>query len=50
MCVQENIVSTAFVAAKYLQARNFNKTVYVVGSTGITRELDKVIAIGEHGI
>lgn len=30
------------MAAKYLQARNFNKTVYVVGTTGITRELDKV--------
>lgn len=39
---EPNIVSTAFVAAKYLQRLQFDKTVYVIGSTGITRELDAV--------
>uniref|UniRef100_A0A1Q3FI07 Putative phosphoglycolate/pyridoxal phosphate phosphatase family n=1 Tax=Culex tarsalis TaxID=7177 RepID=A0A1Q3FI07_CULTA len=38
----DNIISTAWLAARYLKAKNFTKKVYVVGSTGITRELDAV--------
>lgn len=38
----DNIISTAFLAAQYLKGKGFSKTVYVVGSTGITRELDAV--------
>lgn len=36
------IISTAFLAASYLQRRNFNKKVYIVGSSGISKELDAV--------
>ncbi|CAL4069349.1 unnamed protein product, partial [Meganyctiphanes norvegica] len=39
---EEEIVGTSYVLAQYLKQRNFNKKVYVVGSTGITRELDNV--------
>ncbi|KAL9702437.1 hypothetical protein quinque_005955 [Culex quinquefasciatus] len=38
----DNIISTAWLAARYLKAKSFTKKVYVVGSTGITRELDAV--------
>jgi len=38
----DNIYSTAFAAASYLKNRGFNKKVFVVGSKGITQELDKV--------
>jgi len=38
----EEIIGTAYLAAAYLEQINFDKTklVYVVGSTGITQELD----------
>lgn len=36
----ENIVSTSYAAAKYLQKRQFNKKVYLIGSSGIADELD----------
>lgn len=39
---QSCIVSTAFVAAKYLQQIKFNKKVYIVGSAAIASELDAV--------
>lgn len=39
---EEGIVSTSWSAAKYLQNRKFDKKVFVVGSTGISKELDNV--------
>ena len=41
---QEDIVGTAYLAATYLDQIGFDKTklVYVVGSSGITQELDDV--------
>lgn len=39
---QENMISTAYLASHYLKQQNFNKKVYIVGSTGISRELDAV--------
>lgn len=41
---QDEIVGTAYLAATYLEQINFDKTklVYVVGSSGITQELDDV--------
>lgn len=39
---EEGIVSTAWAAAKYLQNRKFDKKVYVVGSSGVSQELDLV--------
>lgn len=47
---EEEIVGTSYVLAQYLKQRNFNKKVYIVGSTGMTRELDNVgIAHNEIG-
>ncbi|KAJ6646252.1 Glycerol-3-phosphate phosphatase [Pseudolycoriella hygida] len=40
--VEEEIISTAWAAAKYLQNRNFQKKVYVIGSTGVAKELENV--------
>ncbi len=34
------MIGTSFLVAEYLKASNFQGTVYVVGSTGITKELD----------
>ncbi|KAJ9590745.1 hypothetical protein L9F63_016261 [Diploptera punctata] len=39
---EDSIVSTAFLTACYLQDINFNKKVYVIGSQGITQELDAI--------
>jgi len=39
--LQDEIVSTAYLVVKYLQDMKFNKKVYIVGSTGITQELDQ---------
>lgn len=40
---QDEIVSTAYLSAVYLENVNFDKTkkVYVIGSRGITQELEK---------
>ncbi|CAH1389359.1 unnamed protein product [Nezara viridula] len=38
---EEEILSTAWLTAKYLKNINFNKKVYVVGGTSIKEELDK---------
>lgn len=35
-------MSTAYLAAKYLQEQGFKDKVYVIGSTGITQEMDMV--------
>ena len=42
--LQDEIIGTAYLAATYLEQIEFdkNKLVYVVGSTGITQELDDV--------
>ena len=42
--LQEDIVGTAYLAAAYLEETGFDKSklVYVVGSSGITQELDDV--------
>ncbi|EDW29491.1 GL22743 [Drosophila persimilis] len=42
------IISTAHATAAYLKKRNFEKRVYVIGSDGITKELDAV-GIGHTG-
>lgn len=34
------MISTSYLAGQYLKQRNFDKKVYIVGSTGIARELD----------
>lgn len=39
---KEEVVSTAYLAAKYLQEQGFKDKVYVIGSTGITQEMDMV--------
>lgn len=39
---EDEIISTAHSAAAYLKHINFNKKVYVIGSEGITKELDSV--------
>ncbi|KAK4886584.1 hypothetical protein RN001_002855 [Aquatica leii] len=41
-CDKEEIISSAYLAADYLKNCGFNKKVYIVGSTGITQELDNV--------
>ena len=38
----DNILCTAHAAATFLKEKNFNKTVYVVGQSGISKELDNV--------
>ncbi|XP_016982077.1 glycerol-3-phosphate phosphatase [Drosophila rhopaloa] len=41
--IKENgIISTAHATAAYLKRRNFSKRVFVIGSEGITKELDAV--------
>lgn len=39
---KEEIISTSHAVAAYLKDRNFNKTVYIVGSIGIAKELEAV--------
>ncbi|MFT7878737.1 hypothetical protein ACMYLM_23150, partial [Salmonella enterica subsp. enterica serovar Enteritidis] len=36
----EEIYSSSYAAAAYLESINFNKKVYVIGETGILEELD----------
>ena len=46
---QENMISTAYLSAQFLKQKNFNKKVYVIGSVGITKELDAV-GIKSYGV
>lgn len=46
---EEGILSTSWAAAKYLQNRKFNKKVYIVGTTGISQELD-LVGIRHSGV
>lgn len=39
---KEEIISTSYLAASYLKQVGFNKVVYIVGSKGVSRELDHV--------
>lgn len=39
---QDNLLSTAYAAAQYLKQREFNKKVFLVGSSGIADELKNV--------
>lgn len=43
------MISTAYLAGQYLKQRNFSKKVYIVGSTGISRELD-ALGISNFGV
>lgn len=40
MVFKDDIVGTSYLVAEYLKAKDFKGTVYVVGSTGMTKELD----------
>lgn len=40
----ENVLSTAYLVAQYLKQIKFDKKVFIVGSSGIAKELD---AVGE---
>lgn len=46
---RENVISTAYLTAQYLKQRNFDKKVYVVGSSGIGQELD-LVGIRHFGV
>lgn len=49
-CVDtDKIISTAHLAANYLKRMEFNKTVYIIGSSGIKKELDAV-GISSFGV
>ncbi|XP_065333341.1 glycerol-3-phosphate phosphatase [Cloeon dipterum] len=39
---KESIIGTSYIAASYLKNIGFNKKVYVIGTEGITKELDAV--------
>lgn len=43
------MISTAYLAGQYLKQQNFNKKVYIVGSTGISKELD-ILGIKNCGV
>ncbi|KAK5643116.1 hypothetical protein RI129_006961 [Pyrocoelia pectoralis] len=41
-CVKDEVISTSYLVADYLKNIGFNKKVYIVGSTGVSQELDLV--------
>lgn len=43
------MISTAYLASHYLKQRNFNKKVFIIGSTGISQELD-IVGIRHTGV
>lgn len=40
--IQDEVVTTSYLAAKYLKSNAFTGIAYIIGSTGISRELDMV--------
>lgn len=41
-CVKDEVISASYLVADYLKNIGFNKKAYIVGSTGISQELDLV--------
>lgn len=39
--LQDDIVSTSYLAAEYLHKQGFKKKAYVIGTPGVIKELDK---------
>lgn len=46
---EESMISTAYLTAQYLKQKNFNKKVYIIGTSGISKELD-LVGIRSFGV